>query len=616
MTYSTISTIQQNVYQNTVDISSLQYEFSVLTTSSILAGIYSSFIDLEKYTTNIINSNYQLLFSSLGSTLFIQLNSTLFTTLGSTLLIEVTSTIYPQLESTLYTAVGSTINTTLESTLTYTIGSTFYETIGSTLTYTIGSTTYETVVSTLYTSLGSTLLTTLDSTLYTTVGSTLYTTLGSTLNSEITSTIYTDVISTLSLSTLYTSQTINLTGNEFIGIMDMASYRNFDVNIFGVIDNLSTYQLTYVSNAFNSNYEYNQGNIFINVSTVGQTYTPNNSLLRLDVNRNGVLNLTNENTFKPILSNSDYTLHYGYTVYRNTVFTTLVDAYPRLLTYGLAVQNDFVPTVIGSLDGITPGATLPNYYWRGQQVPIMWSNYSFFPVENFTGVLPGVNVDVLVNGNTVKSYGPYPVNVSTAVISMPYLQTSIQFDGSSWTSPVLATQIRSYFVGKPLEASEYVANTVQPCIVRVLMTNSPGNFVMGNELQGFADTQINILSNTYISVTSDSLQTSYDDNPLYSASNLFDSDSMTNFVGPNDTFGSTNPDTNVRLQIPILPTATPFYVYDTLSSIVFLNNTDTVIPGGGATTTGNIITGYTTDGAQYYGSTFVLTNDIEQTFQL
>lgn len=56
--YWDISSLVQSTNNNIVQISSLSYQFSIITTSSILAGIYDTFIQLEAYSVNIINSTY------------------------------------------------------------------------------------------------------------------------------------------------------------------------------------------------------------------------------------------------------------------------------------------------------------------------------------------------------------------------------------------------------------------------------------------------------------------------------------------------------------------------------------------------------------------------------
>jgi len=51
-----VSSIYFITAQNTANISSLNQQVSIITTSSILEGIYASFIELEQYTVNLINS--------------------------------------------------------------------------------------------------------------------------------------------------------------------------------------------------------------------------------------------------------------------------------------------------------------------------------------------------------------------------------------------------------------------------------------------------------------------------------------------------------------------------------------------------------------------------------
>jgi hypothetical protein len=121
-TYLTISTMQSSIQKNTIDISSLQYQFSVLTTSSILAGIYDSFIDLEIYTTSVIDANstvnmqiFEAQFSTLASTYYVTIGSTIYSEVLSTIYVDFVSTIYSDVVSTVYTELISTAYTSFVS---------------------------------------------------------------------------------------------------------------------------------------------------------------------------------------------------------------------------------------------------------------------------------------------------------------------------------------------------------------------------------------------------------------------------------------------------------------------------------------------------------------------
>jgi len=619
--------MQSMIYKNSSDISSLQIELSTLTTSSILSGIYQSFIDLEIYSKQVIDAN-------------------------------------------------STANTVL-------IAEQF-------------------------------------------VGAS--------------STIYSEVVSTLSMSTLYTSQTIDLTGNNFVGTMDLTTYRNFDVRVHDIVNNGSKYQLNYLSNTANSDLEYRAGNIFINISTVGQTYTPNNGKLRFDVYRYGFPSRQNESVF-PLLGNGDYTLHYGYTIHNNTVFTNLLNAYPRLGTYAINYIRLTPPSVILSYDGVNPVVRDPSYFWRGERVSINWSNYSYFPFAS-TGYMnfnPEINVDVLANSNLIASYGPFSLGLSTTTVTMPYLSTPVATNGTIYTSPKVVTTIRAYIVGKPMEATELILNTIQPCFTTLLLSTNGTNFSMGNEIVGITDIGNFPLYNQVPVVTSLGGRTSYNNNPNYGGSNLFNgvlnqagsigfsnilipdsagslfyntintlfdfsynysyaafylningTSNLSNFITLQeygsqvtatftDSFSTisfvcepisvisyygfyygifSNTSVNIAPQAyrwgqdkntlvtlsytPLLSTYTtatytesnyigpdnsgmpdasalvtasvgglttpPYTYYYPLSTLTFYNITDNTTPTYGSNIAGNTITGYTYDGTTYYGSTFVLTN--------
>jgi hypothetical protein len=87
-----------------------------------------------------------------------------------------------------------------------------------------------------------------------------------------------------------------------------------------------------------------------------------------------------------------------------------------------------------------------------------------------------------------------------------------------------------------------------------------------------------------------------------------------NFIGPDNPIGSGNPDPSALLSINTSATNNYFYPLSTLS---FYNITDATAPTYTSNIDGNTITGYTFDGSFYYGSTFVLTNDLDaQVFNL
>lgn len=84
--FYTISSMNSSTNINTINISNLSYQFSIITTSSILSGIYDSFIELENYTVGLINSTTQAsydLISTTTSTTYGIINATQLITLDT-----------------------------------------------------------------------------------------------------------------------------------------------------------------------------------------------------------------------------------------------------------------------------------------------------------------------------------------------------------------------------------------------------------------------------------------------------------------------------------------------------------------------------------------------------
>jgi len=405
-TYTYVSSVNSTIYQNAADISTLQRELSILTTSSILVGIYDSFIDLQGYSQYVLG---------------------------------------------------------LTSSVTYVV-----------------------------------------------------------VNNDLLSTtwnLYNEVVSTVSLSSLYTSQDITITNSQFVGIMDLRGYRNFNVNIYDVVDGSSNYRLTYLSNSL-SGLDYNQGNIFINISTVGQTYTNNNGQLIFDVYHWGFPNNQNENFF-PSLGDGDYTLQYTYTIKQSVVYTSLLNAYPRLATYAMSFSSINSPSVIITTDIALPGYIATDHFWRGEQLQVSWSNYSFFPFGS-SNYNPTMAVDLVIDDTLYNTYGPFELNVSTTTITLPYISTSVYTNqyGSVITSPKKITSLRSYIIGNRANNSAVDIYTVSPAFNIWTMSTNGTSYTIGNELVGIADNGFFPLNNRFPTVYSISGNTSYSNLPEYGASNL------------------------------------------------------------------------------------------------
>jgi hypothetical protein len=138
ISYSTFSTNYIGDYStifglnvlNSTYIQNLQYQFDVITTSSILASIYSSFIDLEYYTSTLVgstNASFVAFEAELVSTttsqnissssaFFIAFNDSIYTSSVSSVTpstIEYVSSLVSTLYSTSYTFLISSLNSTI-----------------------------------------------------------------------------------------------------------------------------------------------------------------------------------------------------------------------------------------------------------------------------------------------------------------------------------------------------------------------------------------------------------------------------------------------------------------------------------------------------------------------
>jgi hypothetical protein len=140
ISYSTFSTNYTSDYStilglnalNTSSFIGLQYQFDVITTSSILASIYSSFIDLEYYTSTLVGST---------NASFVGFESTLLSTTYA-YNVSATAVFFDAYVSSLY---ASTLSTLIPSTMSYTssLVSTLYSTSYTYLISSLNSTIFE-----------------------------------------------------------------------------------------------------------------------------------------------------------------------------------------------------------------------------------------------------------------------------------------------------------------------------------------------------------------------------------------------------------------------------------------------------------------------------------------
>lgn len=640
-TISSIYSIDYSSQQSTnvalwSNISDLQYEFSIITTSSILAGIYDTFVELEYYASTLINSTI-LTTNTFQSTLYYSTTvqnasisrsyfdfyvSTLYASTLSTLIpstMAYTSSLISSLYSTgsvyLYSTLDSTtqgltvsfISTTssltttiLTSTQTYLNSSIIgyvstpvssalstFSTLGyvqlSTLSTLGGSqlSTQSSLFNVLYTSTGTLYISSVN--LYNSISSIYSTTViqagamfssfstqfsrqMSTQNGIFNSTIATypaqltvavnstnasvlattntaanatlsnieastlaayniyassllSASSSIGLSTLYTVQTINLTGSTFAGTMDMGAYRNFYINVYNLSNGLSDYKLNYTSNTL-SFLDYRRGVITINISTVGQAYSNNNSLLHFNVYRWGIPTTIFGNTY-PFISNADYMLQYEYTIINSVIYTNLLNVFPRL-----SVRNAQISSIVRNVN--SNGTLTSNCFWRGTPVLVSWSNYNFSPYSTLgaPNLNPEVQVDVVVGGSTVAQYFS-PFSQSSITIQAPYL--------TNQSIPFLTTTVNTYIVGSINDATTTTFNTLLPTF-DYIYAYSPGypaatGFVGGQELVAITDNNRYPLNGLVPNVyrTSPSNYPSFSNDPQYSASNF--TNGLLNSVG-------------------------------------------------------------------------------------
>ena len=634
-------------------IKTLQYEFSVITTSSILAGIYDTFMALEGYTSTLIGSTINTTYAfqsslytstmaqnmSISQTFYDAFISTAYTTAASTIIMSTnmyTSSLISTLYSTGTTYLFSSFNSSMYSLMDsyYSTTSSLTQAIilstgvqmqSSILTYLSAPTaaalstfstqsasslsgfntlfyndmfTYSTTFNRFYTSsvnsystlfissvglfqstntalssiitANTTLLSSystqygvqlstqngvfisslnsqqlfMQSTTLSTNQSVLSTTTfitNSTMNSLQSSATssyvvflagLTSLASSAIVSSLYTSQTINLSSTTFTGTMDVDNFRNFDVNIYSLCNGLSNYRLlhTPASSALNMR----RGIINLNISTVGQAYTNYNSMLKFDAYRWGVPT-TVYGAMYPFISNADYVIQYEYTILNQALHTNLLNVYPRL-----AVRNGMM-SAAANVSINSNAALSSNHFWRGTPITLTWSNYCYFPY----GALgappfnPEIVIDVYMSNALVAEYGPYNMSQSSATILAPTPPVSAA------VQPVSA---RLYLLGKASETTTFVFSTVATAFstIQILPENYSGpagskRFMGGSELVMITDGGLYPLGTTppdAIAVAAQSTfnglkYTYYESNVAYVPSNLING--LLNRAGYNGT---------------------------------------------------------------------------------
>ena len=236
-----------------------------------------------------------------------------------------------------------------------------------------------------------------------------------------------------SVSATSATQNLTLTYSTPLVSMDFANYRNFNINVYSIINNNgSPYRVTYNPILLGPQATY-QGLITVNISTIGQSYTQNDNLLCLDTSRWGILDNGYQSTF-PMLANSDYTIEYQYNILNNCVYTNLLNIYPRMYTSSLTVA---------------PNGSGLNIYQAGDTLSVSWTNY-MFSTFGLSQLIANINVNVTIQGssNITTIYGPYKWPTSNVNVYMPSTATGP-------TSGTLNGYVQTYFTGQYANAATF-----------------------------------------------------------------------------------------------------------------------------------------------------------------
>jgi len=484
--YIAISSLTSTTRGQGIQLSSLAREFSVLTTSSILADVYDTFYLLEQTTSTLIGSTIdsvtpfksslfyssgvqnmsisQAFFDAYVSSLY---HSSLSTVIRSTF--ALTSSLVSSLLSTSTYSVISTINSTAVGLMNSSVQSSIYSYISTPASELISTT--SSLMAAMIRETSTFAISTISS-INTQSRNAFSTVQNSTIIAYNT---FVDVLysqmSTSQLSTFYSEQIVNLTSNNYTATMDMVTYRNFYVNIFNLDSNTtSNYKLTY-DHATIVNIPYRSGVITLNVSTFG--YAGCNHPFRFDLYTWGMPTTVWSNFF-PSIVNYDYEAQYNYTIINNTLYTSLMNVYPRLDLKNLSVS--YTPNVyISSI-----GTYASNIFWQNTQLTFGWSNYSAFPQGYFGGPSfnPQIAVEIYQGSRLITEYDTLTFNQSTYTLRTPLVDNAIR---STLTAKI-------YVVGRQTRALTYNFTGINSAynVLQLENTAHPGGtgsrFLAGNEL--------------------------------------------------------------------------------------------------------------------------------------
>jgi hypothetical protein len=501
----TVSSLNSNLSTVTSQLSTLTWQFNLLQMSSILSSIYFSFYNLEIYTSSIISTTQGSYTQTLSTIEYSSYTQNL----------SVANSYFNYYVSTMY---ASTLSTLIPSTIAFT--SSLMSTLYSTGYYLFESTIQSTILSTLYST-----------------------------NIAYLNTIEPGILTHLT-STLATRQSFALSNATTTAVLDFSTFRNFNVSLQAPTDPY-IYRITYGSNSLDGR-DYQTGVITIDVSTIGYNYRTNSSALSLQTYHWGFPTYVSED-FIPYISNADYTMQYQYTILNQTLYTNLMNVYPRTNLTNLRLSTSGSNTVYSN------GTPQSNTVWRNGSALVSWTPYAWFPPYGSKGPLyqPQVLVDVLYNGATYTS-GPFPLQQSTGTVAIPPLS----YTGNT---PVPAT-MRAYVAGRMTAAATLSVGIVVPVARTLLLSNTAsGTFIGGNFLQLYSDARAALFSplGTTIAYTTASGNSNYGNTASNAASNLFTPSPNTNFIGPS----ASGPDIRAGATFSNIPAASiSSIVYSTFTS--------------------------------------------------
>jgi hypothetical protein len=444
--------------------------------SSILSSIYYSFYNLEIYTSSIISTTQGSYTQTLSSIAYSSYTQN----------VSVANSYFNYYVSTMY---DSTLSTLIPSTIAFT--SSLMSTLYSTGYYLFESTIQSTILSTLFST-----------------------------NNAYLNNIEPGILTHLT-STLATRQDFALSTTNATALMDLSTFRNFTISLQAPTDPY-IYRITYGSNSLTGR-DYQTGVITIDISTVGVSYSTNSSAMSLQTYHWGFPTYVNEE-FIPYISNADYTMQYQYTILNQTLYTNLLNVYPRTGISGLTM------TTSGSNAVFRGASVLANTAWRSGAATVSWVPYAWFPPYGVKGPIyqPQVLVDVLYGSSTLTS-GPFPLQQSTGTVQMPF----IPYTGGLSTT---AVTMRAYVAGRMSASANLGVTLVTPVVTSVTLSNTntgiPLTYIGGNFLQIYGDAGVALFSNTIaVAYSTTSGNSNYNNSPVYTITNLF-SGGPNNYVGP------------------------------------------------------------------------------------